>query len=115
MKQLVIFFLGSVLIVGSSCDKDQVPQETTCSSEEVVSYSSSIEPLIQQHCLGCHDLGGGSGGYVFNGHDNVSVNASDMLDAMNANGLQLMPQNGPLNDSLIALFELWICQGKLNN
>jgi len=38
-----------------------------------------------------------------------------MLDAMNANGLQLMPQNGPLNDSLITLFELWICQGKLNN
>jgi hypothetical protein len=53
---------------------------------------------------------------VFNGHDNVSMNASDMLDAMRGNGLQLMPENGPaLNDSLIELFEIWICQGKLNN
>ena len=99
-----------------SCNKDKVPAETICSSEEVVSYSATIEHLIQQQCLGCHDLGGGSGGYVFNGHDNVSVNASDMLDAMRENGLQLMPENGPpLSDSLIEIFELWICQGKLNN
>jgi hypothetical protein len=98
-----------------SCNKDKVPGESNCSSEEV-SYSATIEPLIQQQCLGCHDLGGGSGGYVFNGHDNVSMNASDMLDAMRGNGLQLMPENGPaLNDSLIELFEIWICQGKLNN
>ncbi len=115
MKQRVIYILGLIFIILNSCNKDKVPEQTICSSEDVVSYSEDIEPLIQQQCLGCHDLGGGSGGYVFNGHDNVSSNASDMLDAMNANGLQLMPQNGPLNDSLINLFELWICQGKLNN
>ena len=115
MKKILTAVLLVLVLVALSCNKDKVPAESLCSSEEEISYNSSIEPLIQQQCLGCHDLGGGSGGYVFNGHDNVSMNASDMLDAMRGNGLQLMPENGPaLNDSLIELFEIWICQGKLN-
>ena len=105
----------SILFV-TSCAKDKVPTDLEIECADTVSFNAVIDPMFQQNCLGCHDLGGGSGGYVFNGHDNISNNASDMLDAMRANGLQLMPLNGPaLNDSLIQLFECWIYQGRLNN
>ena len=116
MKYTLFALLIFLVMISVSCDKDKAPLEPQCSSVEIVSYNSVIKPLIQEKCLSCHDLGGGSGGYVFNGHDNVSMSASDMLDAMRANGLQLMPENGPaLNDSIIELFECWIYQGKLNN
>ena len=71
--------------------------------------------MIEQNCNGCH--GSGAGGYTFDEYDKIENNASVILDAMRANGgVQLMPIGGPvLDDSLINAFEVWICQGKMNN
>lgn len=113
-KVFTYIFLTSNLFL-YSCVKDQVPIDLAIQCVDTVSFNSVIEPLIQQNCLDCHEVGG-SGGLVFNGHDNISMNASDMLDAMRGNGLPQMPLIGPaLNDSLIQLFECWIYQGRLNN
>lgn len=115
MKRAFTYLILTSNLFLYSCVKDKVPTDLAIQCVDTVSFNSVIEPLIQQNCVACHDVGG-SGGLVFIGHDNISMNASDMLDAMRGNGTVQMPLIGPaLNDSLIQLFECWIYQGRLNN
>ena len=114
MKRNIIIVLLSVFVLLMSCTKDKV-QATNCGGADEVSFAATIWPMIEHNCNGCH--GSGAGGYTFDEYDKIENNASVILDAMRANGgVQLMPINGPaLDDSLINAFEVWICQGKMNN
>lgn len=114
MKRNIIIVIFSVFGLLMSCTKDKV-QATNCGGAEEVSFAATIWPMIEQNCNGCH--GSGAGGYTFDEYDKIENNASIILDAMRANsGVQLMPIDGPaLDDSLINEFEVWVCQGKMNN
>ena len=114
MKRNIIIVIFSVFGLLMSCTKDKV-QATNCGGADEVSFAAIIWPMIEQNCNDCH--GSGAGGYTFDEYDKIENNASVILDAMRANGgVQLMPINGPaLDDSLINAFEVWICQGKMNN
>ena len=114
MKRNIIIAIFSVFGLLISCTKDKV-QATNCGGAEEVSFAATIWPMIEQNCNGCH--ASGAGGYTFDEYDKIENNASIILDAMRANGgVELMPQGGPaLEDSLINAFEVWICQGKMNN
>ena len=114
MKRNIIIAILSVFGLLMSCTKDKV-QATNCGGAEEVSFAATIWPMIEQNCNGCH--GSGAGGYTFDEYDKIENNASVILDAMRANGgVQLMPVGGQaLDDSLINAFEVWICQGKMNN
>ena len=114
MKRNIIIVLLSVFGLLMSCTKDKV-QAANCGGADEVSFAATIWPIIEQNCNGCH--GSGAGGYTFDEYDKIENNASVILDAMRENGgVQLMPINGPaLDDSLINAFEVWICQGKMNN
>ena len=115
MKRNIIIVLLSVFGLLMSCTKDKV-QATNCGGADEVSFAATIWPIIEQNCNGCHGIQG-PGGYTFDEYDKIENNASVILDAMRANGgVQLMPFGGPaLDDSLINAFEVWICQGKMNN
>ena len=116
MKRAFTYLLLTSGLCLYSCMKDKVPTDLAIQCTDTVSFNSVIEPLIQTKCVECHEVGGASGGYVFEGYDNISTNASDMLDAMRGIGFTQMPIVGPaLNDSLIQLFECWIYQGRLDN
>jgi mono/diheme cytochrome c family protein len=114
MNRNIIIIIFSVCGVLMSCTKDKV-EASNCGGAEEVSFAATIWPIIEQNCNGCHISG--AGGYTFDEYDRIENNASVILDAMRADGgIQLMPIGGPaLNDSLINAFEVWMCQGKLNN
>jgi len=117
MKQLVFFLiLGASMASTTSCTKDRTPVENidpNCS--DTISFSQDIQPLFNDNCLSCHDVGN-STGYTFTNHAEISDKANQALGAMRAEGFQLMPQGGPaLNDTLISLFQCWIQNGKQNN
>ena len=114
MNRNIIIIIFSVCGLLMSCTKDKV-EASNCGGAEEVSFAATIWPIIEQNCNGCHNSG--AGGYTFDEYDRIENNASAILDAMRADGgIQLMPIGGPaLNDSLINAFEVWMCQGKLNN
>lgn len=115
MKKLLVL-LGAVFFV-ASCKSDKIqPIESDC--PDVISFSSQIEPLIQQNCSvsGCH-----ASGFVspsLTSHSEISANADDILTRiqLDPTNSQLMPSGGPkLADSLIQQFNCWVSQGKLDN
>ena len=98
-----------------SCAKDKVPTEFS-SCGEIVSFSQDIQPLVEIHCLGCHNEVAAASNVVLTDHNRISEEANRMINSMQASGMDLMPFGGPpLNDSLIQLFQCWILQGKPNN
>lgn len=108
--------LLSCLVFTPSCKKEKVPAailDPNCS--DTISFTTQIAPMISNNCASCHSAGNGTG-YTLTNHTNISSNASDILNAIQGNGVQLMPQGGPaLNDSLIQQFSCWLSQGTLDN
>ena len=103
-------------------------------AERTVSYSAQVQPIIEQHCMECHQPG--EPGYMESGLEMTS-HASLMQgtrfgpiiepgDAMNSVLVQLiegrahpsitMPHGrNPLPDSEIAVLRAWVEQGALDN
>jgi len=115
MRFVNFLFLVFFLMI-FSCTKDKVDDNVNLVCADVVSFGQEIEPLMNQHCIGCHNSSSASGGYNLEGHTNISNQADQIIGVMQASGFQLMPIGGPaLNDDLIQRFLCWIEQGKLNN
>lgn len=118
MKKIIAIF-SCLLIVACAKDKIKEPPVQastflTADCPDTIKFETQIKPLITQWCMGCHSPGGSFP--ELSNHQNISFNADNMLKAMNADGVQLMPQGGPaLQDSVIRVFSCWIKQGKLNN
>lgn len=51
MKSAATAYVGSILVLAIACGS-QVPEVP---SEEPVSYSVHLEPLVMAHCLSCHE------------------------------------------------------------
>ncbi len=116
MKGLRFKFFGITLIffaVFSSCTKEKVPMSTALICIDTVYFSTQIQPMIQQNCIGCHNIGGSLP--TLTNYTEIASFATSILSSMNGSP-QLMPLNGtPLNDTLIQQFSCWINQGKANN
>lgn len=117
MKKVGVFSVLMVLFVATifnSCAKEKVPVITTAPDcTDTVRFATQIAPMIQNHCISCHNTGGSLP--KLTNHSEISSSATAILNTMKGTP-QLMPQGGPaLNDSLIQQFTCWISQGKLNN
>lgn len=96
---------------------------TTCDTTGTITYSLSVQPIIQNNCLGCHNPSNLSGGVNLNSYDQVKYysetlrsGTSILIGAIaHKSGFIPMPPSGMLNTCQIRTFELWISQGKLNN
>ena len=101
------------------CDGDG----STCN----ISYSTTIQPIFNNNCTGCHGSSGGLnlGSYI--SLDNGG-NSGEVIIAENGSGSRLiqklrgtasgsqMPASGCcLDESVIQLIETWIDQGAQNN
>jgi hypothetical protein len=106
---LLVTFSGLVLIL-FSCKKSIYDKNLDCSTS--VSFSQQILPLVENNCTACHSAG--EAGYTLTDHANISNHAEDMLSSMKGIN-KLMPEDGPLDITLIQKFECWIKQGKPNN
>jgi mono/diheme cytochrome c family protein len=84
-----------------------------------VSYSGTVEPIIQNSCLGCHSSAGTGGGIMLTSYSTVrqQIDNGRLWGAVNwQQGYVAMPQNGSkLSDCNIAQIGIWIRQGAPNN
>lgn len=119
VKKIVLSAVITTAIL-VSCKKLKAPEpvvvESNCS--DTVSYNNFIaQEIINLSCntSGCH--ADGAGGYNWDNHQIVADNADLIYEVIShAPGAKAMPLGGPkLSDSLIAQFECWIEQGKLDN
>ncbi len=122
MKYLFLTILSLSLIV-VACKKDQAPivnpiPEGDC--VEVVSFSQTVQPLIEQGCAttGCHDMQTHESGFDFSGYQNISLLMEPTIigSIRHDPGFAPMPFGAPkFDDTSIQKIECWIAQGKLNN
>lgn len=113
---LASFMMLSGMLFFNSCEKDQVALPLVDSDcPDTISFSLQIKPMVDSHCISCHDTGN-STGYTLTDYSSISTNASVVLNSLRGEaGVQLMPTSGALPDSLIQQFSCWVSQGKLNN
>lgn len=94
------------------------PNADGCNTEDV-SFSSTVQPIIQTHCEGCHSGSVPSGGVDLTNHASIKVVADDgrLFGAINwNNSLTAMPFNrDKLSDCRIDQIKSWIDAGALNN
>jgi len=108
---------------------------TACESEPAVSFSRDVQPIIDQHCVNCHEAGGVgevTSGFNLTTYDGLmkgtdsgpmviagDVEGSNMLVLMEgrADPSISMPhgQNDPVPKKDIQTIRSWIGQGAKNN
>jgi len=101
----------------------QGAEHTTCvpaNCDSVnVTYSSTIAPVIENYCTGCHSGGNPGGGIVLQDYTTVAAAvASGRLSGSikQLPGYSSMPKNGnKLSDCTIAQITKWINDGTPNN
>jgi len=112
MKNKSIYCLSFTCLLLLACRKDKISQIN--STNQIVSFSGKIKPMIDNNCISCHDVGMTSPNLAT--YSSVSLNANNILNSLRGEGAKLMPLGGPkLNESIINNFSAWISQGKQNN
>lgn len=105
-----------------------------CSSEQQVSYKSSIKPILDKHCAECHLLGGAGAeatnflvdtydnlmkgtkfGPVIMSGDALSSSLYRLVSGKVDKSIQMPHSREPMITDEIAAIEKWIDQGALNN
>lgn len=84
-----------------------------------VSFSASIQPIIQNNCQGCHSGGSPSGGILLTNYDQIQAQALNgkLFGGINhENGFKPMPYNqNKLDQCKIDQIRIWIANGSLND
>ena len=115
--------IGLMVLIGlNSCYYDSVedlyPQPPTCDTMGVT-YSGSIEPIINTNCFACHSGSAPSANISLENYNDVVVaaqNGSLLGTIRHDNGWSPMPKNGnKLDDCSIKKLEVWINSGTPNN
>jgi len=108
---------------------------TGCGREEAVSFSQDVKPILDQHCIECHQAGGSSlqaSGFSMETYDGLmkGTNFGPMIvagDAEGSNMLVLMEGRAdpsismphgyrdPVSTKDLQTIRLWIDQGAKNN
>jgi mono/diheme cytochrome c family protein len=94
-----------------------------CDEEECdtinITFSSTVWPIVQNHCFGCHSGTNPSGGISLDNYNNVAAmanNGSLMGTIRHESGYSPMPKNGmQLSDCKITQIQKWIDNGTPNN
>ena len=84
-----------------------------------VTYATTINPVITDFCLGCHNGSAPSGGVSLNGYDNVKKAADNgkLIGVISwQQGYAQMPKGADkLPACTIEQFKSWVDGGALNN
>lgn len=129
MNNSIRFF--SILIIGiliSACANDR-NEPVTPEVKQNVSFKLDIQPILTQHCAGCHnggmmniqpDLREGKAYQSLMNMNKGSLipgNADDseIIGMLHGGGDNPMPPNATMTPLNIALIHQWINEGALNN
>jgi hypothetical protein len=82
-----------------------------------VTFSSTITPILNSYCTTCHSGSPPSGGIALTSYASVQTQASSgmLMNALQGNGVQIMPLSGSLSVCKIEQFKIWIRNGMPNN
>ncbi len=84
-----------------------------------VSYSKTIQPLLDKNCISCHsDAGGNINGVNLSAYNTVRRNTIGnriVFAVQGSDGITQMPFGSRLNECEIAQIRSWVRQGALNN
>jgi hypothetical protein len=75
-----------------------------------VTYTKTIQPIVQIFCLGCHSGSSPANGLSLSGYDAVKTAAGGRLMGAirHQNGYFSMPPGGSLTACQISEFQIWI-------
>ncbi len=124
-RKILILPLFITLISGCYYDNEESLRgqtDGTCDTVNVT-YSKSVQPIIQTWCLACHSnvqiAEGAGGGNRLEGYTNLRILALNgrLLGAIeHLPGYSPMPKYGnKLSDCDISIIRIWIEKGALNN
>ena len=84
-----------------------------------VSYSKTVQPILQSNCVSCHSGPGATAGVDMSSIDNIvrQVGRNRIFPNVltGKNGAQQMPQGGRLSQCEIDQITAWVNQGAKNN
>lgn len=115
-----ISFLLMISMSLNSCYKDNEEDlyGNNCQTT-VVSFSTTIQPILNANCISCHSGAGPSAGIRLANHSEVSaaIDGGRFIGAIkHQSGFSAMPPSGPkLTTCQISQIEAWVAQGKPNN
>ncbi len=101
-------------------EQDLYPQSQLCDTS-AVTYSGTIVPMLQQHCLKCHNntnapaLGGNIRLENYVQVKNAVVNGSFAGSIIHSNQYKPMPPDYRLSQCLILKTQWWIAHGSPQN
>ncbi len=125
----IVFFIGSIItgcLFLNSCYYDSeeylFPELNSGCDTTNVTYSTTIQPMLQSYCYSCHrnSVASGSGGGIkledFNDVKIAADNGSLLGSISHNNGYSPMPKGGTkLADCKITQTHVWIENGALND
>jgi uncharacterized membrane protein len=111
----LIMFVGfTFAITGCYYDnKTELYGNTVCDTANPT-YTATIQPMINQNCIGCHGSSSPSGGISLTSYDQVKVVATkgSLEGTMNQSGsYALMPPGGKLTTCKLNQVAKWIRNG----
>jgi hypothetical protein len=122
MRNLLILFLAiaaGVLLLTGSCKHDPVDTPVPECDTLNVTFSGTVNPILQENCLACHNNANPTSGISLEGYSNVvTVAGSGLLMPVirHDEAYPPMPQGGnKLSECKIAQIQKWIDNGTPNN
>lgn len=115
MKRNCLFTIALSYLLLSACSKKQADEVSpTPVVPEVpgttVTFSASVNPLLQTKCAGCHAPGRQAAAiWNFNGYTSVTTNAERIKQAVLVS--KSMPLGGSLSTAELKLLQDWFDQG----
>ncbi|MBK9731413.1 MAG: hypothetical protein IPO83_09005 [Chitinophagaceae bacterium] len=122
--RLTYFLLLPVLLMAlNGCyydvEEELYPVGSNPCDTSNVTYSATIQPMLQQNCYSCHSDAAYLGSITVEGYDNVItlVNNGKLVGSVNyQSGYAPMPSDAPkLSDCNLLKIDTWIKHGALNN
>ena len=123
MKKLLAFLILSSVsaFIFFSCSKkneEELGSGTICDTSNMT-FSTNIQPILQNFCFSCHGNGLSENGINFDTYAGVKAVADNgkLVGAIShASGFVAMPQSAPkLSDCNINRIKAWVNSGALNN
>lgn len=116
---LCIAMMMTTLMDSCYYDNEQDLYPVAQCDTSAVTYTSTVEPIVNVNCLNCHSAAENQGGITLEGYDATKayVDAGSFMGTINhASGSNPMPKNASkLSDCDIQKLQSWVNAGAPNN
>lgn len=115
MKATIFSLTGLAVLTAltfTSCEKEQLSEWQT-TNDGTVYYRTSVQPLIDNHCIECHDASAETPLYSYESVVEAARSGRLQGSLTGAPGYRKMPENTTIDSASINAVLQWIEQGYL--